>query len=59
MTESSNEVAKRRIREQVAAEFTEDNLTPDEVVLQDNGEIVIDRRRKIPWAQPFAVGTWS
>lgn len=54
-----DEAAKQRIREQVARDFAKDNLTPDEVVLTDDGEIVIDRRKTKPWATPFAVGTWS
>ncbi|MBO4275165.1 hypothetical protein [Microbispora triticiradicis] len=59
MAKDSNEAAKQRIREQVSRDFAKDNVSPDEVVLKDNGEIVIDRRKKKPWAKPFAVGTWS
>lgn len=44
------------IKRKVAEDFASDNVTPDEVIVKDDGEIVIDRRRKIPWATPFAVG---
>lgn len=52
---SSIDEAKRRI----CAQFTEDNLTPDELVFLDNGKIMIDRRAQFPKAIPFQYGTWK
>ncbi|GAA3143220.1 hypothetical protein GCM10010466_37750 [Planomonospora alba] len=54
-----NQVAKQKIREQVAQEFAADGVRPDEVVLKDNGDIVIDRRKTKSWATPVIVGKWS
>jgi len=51
--------SKKDIQKQVAAEFAADGVRPDEVVLKDNGDIVIDRRKTKSWAQPVTVGKWS
>ncbi|WP_160330350.1 hypothetical protein [Sphaerimonospora mesophila] len=50
---------KQEIREMVAARFAADDVRPGEVVLKDNGDIVIDRRKTIRGAEPFVVGKWS
>lgn len=50
---------KRKVREHFASQFAADGVTPDEVVLKDNGDVVIDRRSKFPRAVPMVVGDWS
>jgi hypothetical protein len=49
---------KAEIRKKVAAQFADDGVTADEVVLKDNGDVVIDRRAKSSWAKPVKVGEW-
>lgn len=47
------------IKKYVAAQFAEDKVREDEVFLEDNGDIVIDRRKTKPWAKPMTVGRWK
>jgi hypothetical protein len=52
-------VAKiKKMKEEVCRQFASDNVTPDEVILRADHKIVIDRRRKFPWAKPLVVGEW-
>lgn len=46
---------KNNVRKKVAKEF---DVDANEVVLKDNGDVVIDRRAKASWAQPMKVGDW-
>jgi hypothetical protein len=55
---ASDDARTRAIKQQVADEFASDRVTLDEVVLKDNGDIVIDRRRSFSWAKPVTVGRW-
>jgi hypothetical protein len=50
---------QRRIKAKVVEDFADDGVTADEVVLKDNGDVVIDRRRSISWAKPVVVGRWK
>lgn len=47
---------EHEVKQLVVAEFADDNVTEDEVVLRDDGAIVIDRRATASWAQPVVVG---
>ncbi|MFF4777448.1 hypothetical protein ACFY05_31795 [Microtetraspora fusca] len=58
-SEREREAKKQEIREKVCEQFASDNLTPDEVVLMDNHDIVIDRRKRYPWAKTMVIGKWS
>jgi hypothetical protein len=59
MPTNNNQDAGQRIKNKVAADFAADGVRPDEVVLKDNGDIVIDRRRTYSWAKPMVIGKWS
>lgn len=59
MAKNKNVAAKQKIQDKVAAKFAADGIRPDEVVLKDNGDIVIDRRATVSWAKPMVVGKWS
>lgn len=59
MTKKLSEGQKQQIRQKVADDLASDNVQPDEVVVRDDGEIVLDRRQTIPWAKPFAIGRWK
>ncbi|WP_433474967.1 hypothetical protein ACQPZP_40870 [Spirillospora sp. CA-142024] len=50
---------EKQIKAQVAEHFASDNIREDEIVLKPNGDIVIDRRKTLPWAQPLVVGRWK
>jgi hypothetical protein len=59
MVNDRNEIKKQQIREKVAAHFAEDNVSPDEVILRDDGKVVLDRRKTYPRAIPIVVAEWS
>ncbi len=48
-----------RIVGQVCAEHAADDLKPLEVILAEDGQVWIDRRRRDPRNVPFAVGRWK
>ncbi|WP_026415426.1 hypothetical protein [Actinomadura oligospora] len=52
-------MTERQIKALVAETFAADNIREDEIVLQPNGDIVIDRRKTISWAKPHVVGRWK
>ena len=58
-TPAEREAAIRRIKDKVCADFADDNIRPEEVVLKSNGDLVIDRRSSKPWAKPITIGRWS
>ncbi len=58
-TAATDEERKALIRRAVAAEFADDNVTEDEVVLKETGEVEIDRRKKKPGSTPMVVGEWD
>ena len=58
-SQADRDAAIKKIKDKVCAEFASDNVRPDEVVLKDNGDIVIDRRATISWAKPVVVGKWT
>jgi hypothetical protein len=47
------------IKAQIVAEYAADNVTEDEVIVKPDGEIVLDRRRKSPWAKPMTIAKWT
>lgn len=49
----------RAIKQIFVDEFAADRITPDEVVLKDDGDVVIDRTRRYPQAIPVTVGRWK
>lgn len=59
MAKDKNQTTKQQIREKVAAKFAADGVRPNEVVLEDNGDVVIDRRATRSGAKPLVVGKWS
>ncbi|MFF3442103.1 hypothetical protein [Streptosporangium sp. NPDC002721] len=58
-SKAERDAAIQKIKNKVCADFASDGIRPDEVVLKDNGEIVIDRRKTHPQAVPLVIGTWS
>ncbi|WP_338741940.1 hypothetical protein [Actinomadura luteofluorescens] len=50
---------EKQIKARVAADFAEDNVREDEILLKPNGDIVIDRRKTVAWAQPVVIGRWK
>lgn len=46
------------IKQKVIAAFPDDNIREDEIVLAANGDIIIDRRKTVSWADPIVVGRW-
>jgi len=50
--------SQQELREYVASQFSEDGVDASEVVLRDDGYILIDRREKHPLAEPIIVGEW-
>ncbi|MCW2764905.1 MAG: hypothetical protein JWO11_864 [Nocardioides sp.] len=55
-SKTDRDAATRKIKEKICAEF---GVRPSEVVLKDNHDIVIDRRRTDPRAVPFVIAKWS
>ncbi|WP_165975232.1 hypothetical protein [Actinomadura rubrisoli] len=47
------------IKQQVIASFADDNIREDEIILDPDGNIIIDRRKTVSWAQPVVVGRWK
>jgi hypothetical protein len=47
------------IKAQIVAEYAADNVTEDEVTVKPDGKIVLDRRRKSPWAKPMTIAKWT
>lgn len=58
-SKAERDAAIRKIKETVAAKFVEDGVRPDEVVLRNDGKVVVDRRSTYPRAVPVVVGEWS
>ncbi|WP_182881656.1 hypothetical protein [Microbispora sp. H10949] len=59
MAKNLSEGHKQQIRQKVADDLAGDGVHPDEVDVRDDGEIVLDRRKTIPWAKPVAIGRWK
>ncbi|GII89456.1 hypothetical protein Ssi03_74460 [Sphaerisporangium siamense] len=57
-SKADRDAAIKKIKDKVCADFKADGVTPSEVVLKDNGDIVIDRSKTHSWAQPMTVGKW-
>ena len=53
-----DQATEDRIKRQVCELYAGDQLQPDEVILRDDGSVVIDRRRRYPGATPLVAGTW-
>lgn len=51
--------AIRKIKAKICADFADDGVTPGEVILKDNHDIVLDRRATYSGATPVVVGRWS
>jgi hypothetical protein len=47
------------IKQQIVAEYATDKVAEDEVIVKPNGDIVLDRRRKSPWAKPITIAKWT
>jgi hypothetical protein len=47
------------IKAQIVAEYAADNVTADEVIVKPDGEIVLDRRARSPWAKPMTIAKWT
>lgn len=50
---------EQAIKQKVIDKFPDDDLRADEIVLDPGGDIVIDRRKALPWAEPIVVGRWK
>lgn len=58
-SKAERDAAIRKIKDTVCSTFKADGVTPDEVRLDDNGDIIVDRRKRYPGAVPVTVGKWS
>ncbi|MEV6864057.1 hypothetical protein AB0M44_24000 [Streptosporangium subroseum] len=58
-SKADRDAAIKKIKAKVCATFAADGVRPDEVVLKDNGDIVVDRRAAYPQAVPMVIGKWS
>jgi hypothetical protein len=52
-------VDETTIKQKVISKFPDDDLRADEIVLDPGGDIIIDRRKTKPWAEPIVVGRWK
>lgn len=55
-SKAERDAAIKKIKDKICADF---DVRPDEVVLKDNHDIVVDRRRTQPGAVPMVVGKWN
>jgi hypothetical protein len=47
------------IKQQIVAEYAADHVQEHEVIVKPDGDIVLDRRRKSPWAKPMTIAKWT
>jgi hypothetical protein len=49
----------KAIKQRFVAELTADKVRENEIFVKPNGDVVLDRRRKSPWAKPMVIGKWT
>ncbi|WP_329258725.1 hypothetical protein OG417_21300 [Actinoallomurus sp. NBC_01490] len=54
-----NPATIQAIKAEIAAQYAEDNIRPDEVIVKPNGDIWIDRRKTTWWATPVLIAKWT
>jgi len=47
------------VKRQVCEAYASDGLQPDEVIVNADGTVTIDRRARKPWAKPMLAGRWG